>query len=359
MPIIIDAHQDLAWNALTFNRNYHLAVAQTRQAEQNSPLLKHSGTTLIGLPEYLAGQVALIFGTLFVPPKHKTEGDWEPLFYTNAAQAHKQYAAQLDYYERLADEHPTFMLVRTQRELDQVLTSWAQPDPAARRVGVVLLMEGADGVREPAEVAWWQERGVRLIGPVWTATRYGGGTAAPGPLTPAGRELLSHMADQGLILDLAHASDETFLEALERFEGVAVATHANPRALMKTYPRPERFLSDEMIRALSEHGGVMGVMPFNKFLKIGWQASDGRLPLATVVTAIDHICQVTGSAQHVALGSDFDGGFGAESVPAEIDTVADLQKLEPLLRARGYQAADIEGIFHANWLRILRRGLPT
>jgi len=234
-------------------------------------------------------------------------------------------------------------------------------EPDGRQVGVVPLMEGADGIREPEEAAWWQERGVRIVGLAWTGTRYAGGTGEPGPLTPEGRRLVSVLGELGLILDLSHASDESFLEALDRFEGTVIASHANARALLPDYARPERLLTDEMIRRLAEAGGVIGVVPFNRFLKDSWTPEQGKatVTLDDVVAHIDHICQVTGSAAHAAIGSDFDGGFGVERTPAEIDTVADLQKLVPKLRARGYSEADVAAILSGNWLGVLRRGLPA
>jgi membrane dipeptidase len=80
--------------------------------------------------------------------------------------------------------------------------------------------------------------------------------------------------------------------------------------------------------------------------------------LRDVAAAVDHVCQITGSVNHVAVGSDFDGGFGAESAPAEIDTVADLSLIGPALAERGYGPAEIEAVLAGNWLRLLRRGLP-
>jgi membrane dipeptidase len=68
---------------------------------------------------------------------------------------------------------------------------------------------------------------------------------------------------------------------------------------------------------------------------------------------------VTGSAAHVGIGSDFDGGFGWEKTPAEIDTIADLQKFVPLLDERGFSAGQIAAIMGGNWLRILRQSLPN
>ena len=361
MPLIVDAHEDLAWNALTFGRDVSRPAAETRAAEVGSPAVQRNGTTLLGLPEYLAGQVAVVFGTLFVSPARRRELPWESRAYANAEEAHQYYNEQLDYYYRLADEHPQFSLVTSRADLERVLATWQGGEPDGRQVGVVPLMEGADGIREPEEAAWWQERGVRIVGLAWTGTRYAGGTGEPGPLTPEGRRLVSVLGELGLILDLSHASDESFLEALDRFEGTVIASHANARALLPDYARPERLLTDEMIRRLAEAGGVIGVVPFNRFLKDSWTPEQGKatVTLDDVVAHIDHICQVTGSAAHAAIGSDFDGGFGVERTPAEIDTVADLQKLVPKLRARGYSEADVAAILSGNWLGVLRRGLPA
>jgi membrane dipeptidase len=361
MHLIVDAHEDLAWNALTFGRDYSRSALATRQAERNSAAPVHNGNSLLGLPEYLLGHVAVVFGTLFVSPLHRKQGEWDALTYAGVREAHRRYAGQLDYYDQLVDEHEQFTLIRGRSDLEAVLATWQGDDLAKRRVGLVPLMEGADGIREPKEAEWWMERGVRIVGLAWAATRYAGGTGEPGPLTPEGRRLLEVIADLGLILDLSHASDEAFLEALERFEGTVLASHANPRARMQGTNYPERFLTDEMILRLAERGGVIGIVPFNRFLKAGWESSDGKqaVTLEAVAAMIDHVCQVTGSAAHVGIGSDFDGGFGVESAPAEIDTVADLQLIGPALRARGYSEKDVAGVLGQNWIELLRRGLPA
>ncbi len=376
MPLIVDAHEDLAWNALTFGRDYSRSALATRQAERNGLAPAHNGNTLLGLPEYLLGHVAVVFSTLFVSPLHRKQGDWDVLTYADAREAHHRYAAQLDYYERLVDEHEQFTLIRGRRDLEAVLATWpgddssvaelapgVSPGPALgrQRVGLVPLMEGADGIREPKEVEGWMERGLRIVGLAWAATRYAGGTGEPGPLTPEGRQLLEVLAGLGLILDLSHASDASFLEALERFEGTVIASHANPRARVQGTKYPERFLTDEMILRLAGRGGVIGIVPFNRFLKTGWESSDGKqaVTLAAVTAMIDHVCQVTGSAAHVGIGSDFDGGFGVESTPAELDTVADLQLVGPALRARGYSEKDVAAVLGQNWIELLRRGLPA
>lgn len=361
MHLIVDAHEDLAWNALTFGRDYTRSALDTRQAEVKSDVPKRNGNTLLGLPEYLQGHVAVVFGTLFVAPARSANPVWETASYTNAEEAHRAANRQLDYYHRLTDEHEQFEHIGGGADLERVLASWASDDPAGRRIGLVPLMEGADPIREPQEAEWWMEQGLRIVGLAWASTRYSGGTGEPGPLTPEGRRLLDIMAGLGLILDLAHASDESFLQALDRYQGTVIVSHANPRALLKDFPRPERMLTDEMIQRLAEAGGVIGVVPFNRFLSSSWQPAQGKasVTLSRLLDMIDYICQVTGSAAHVGLGSDFDGGFGVERTPAEIDTVADLQKLDGLLKERGYADRDIAAILGQNWIEVLRRGLPA
>ncbi len=376
--IIVDAHQDLAWNASAFGRNY-LQSAHARRAHEaatNSLGFRLNGQSMLGLPDYLRGRVAVIFGTLFVSPKRKQSGEWEEnICYRNAEEAHRLYSQQLDYYRRLADDQPRFRLIGDRSDLEAVLASWEGPDaapdpdpnappplpgPANAQVGLVPLMEGADGIREPREAEAWMERGLRIVGLAWTGTRYAGGTREPGPLTPEGRRLVRTLADLGLMLDLAHSSDESFLEALDLSEGVVMCTHANPRALLHNPAVPERHLSDDMIRRLAERGGVIGVVPYNRFLKADWRDGDNRadVPLSRLIDAIDYICQLTGSAAHVGIGTDFDGGFGAETTPLGFDTIADLSKIGVGLRERGFSQADVEGVLADNWLSVLRRGLP-
>lgn len=359
--MIIDAHEDLAWNMLTFGRDYTRSAAETRraEAETGSTAPQVNGNTLLGYPDYLRGQVGIVFGTLFAAPNRRKAGQWDTPTYANAEEAHRLYRAQVEAYHRLTAEHPDkFRLLRTRADLNAHIAEWKQkPAEAAKPIGLVILMEGAEGVRTPDELPAWWESGVRVIGPAWAGTRFCGGTGEPGPLTDEGRALLRGMAAAGFLLDLSHMDAEAAREAVETYEGGVIASHANPAALLPE-SNSNRFLPDDVIDALAARDGVIGIVPFNRFLDAAWKPGDPRLPLEKVVEHIDYICQRTGSSRHVALGSDFDGGFGVESVPAGIDTVADLQKLAPLLEARGYTNDDIAAIFAHNWLRKLKAILP-
>ena len=89
------------------------------------------------------------------------------------------------------------------------------------------------------------------------------------------------------------------------------------------------------------------------------KASVAGALLTVIADAIDYVCQITGSAAHVGIGTDLDGGFGAEAIPDGLDTVADLLNIGGLLRERGYREADIEAILSGNMLRKLRAALPA
>ncbi len=349
---IVDGHEDIAWNALVLGRDVRRSALETRRLEEGTGVPRRNGLCMVGLPEWLAGGVAVVLGTIFVEPARR--GSVEPHTYTTAEEAYALGQAQLDFYHRLTDECDQIALIGNRADLDGVLASWENETP---QVGIVPLMEGADPVREPAEAEEWFERGVRLVSLSWKAgSRYAGGNAVPGPLTDAGRELLGVMADLGLTLDVSHLAEEAFFEAVDRYEGRAVATHANPRVRVAG----PRQLSDEMIRRLAERDGVIGIVPFNRFLLRGWTKGDPKnaVTVADVAAAVDHVCQVVGDAAYVGLGSDFDGGFGAESTPSEIDTVADLSRIGPALSELGYGEQDIAAVLGGNWLRVLRAALP-
>jgi membrane dipeptidase len=380
--LIVDAHQDLAWNMLTFGRDYTRSAGETRRLEAGGEAPLRNGDSLLGWPDYQRGRIAVVFSVLFVTPAHRREA-WETVFYRDADQAHSLYRAQLDMYHQLTGEHPErFRMLQYRGELDELLVHWKRSDldlvfdegegngrdPHHRAegdarpghpVGLVMLIEGAEGVREPSELDEWWRLGVRLIGPAWGGTRFCGGTREPGPLTKEGYDLLEGMADLGFLLDVAHMDEWALMQALDSYPGAIASTHANVQSLLKG-EESNRHLSERAIRGLLEREAVLGVSPVNPFLLPGWKRGDrrGQVSLQHLVDHIDHICQLAGDAHHVGLGTDFDGGFGVQSVPLEIDTVADLQKLVPMLGERGYSDDDTAAILGGNWLDLLHDTLP-
>lgn len=367
--LIVDAHEDIAWNALTFGRDYTLSAAEIRESERGTQTPVYNDDAMLGWLDYQRGQVALVFATLFAPPARWRTGEWERLCYTDFAEAGMLYRQQLDYYDRLVDDHhEKFRRILTRSDLEDLLDLWNPPPEfksdtgelvSGRPVGMLTLMEGADAVRDPGELEEWWQRGVRLIGPAWGSTRYSGGWREPGPLTDQGFALLEQMAELGFGLDLSHMDQTAAYQALDVFPGELLATHSNAHSLLKG-DDSNRFLPDRLIHGILERDGVIGIILFNAHLKAGWVRGDPRheVGIERAVRQIDYICQMAGDARHVGLGSDFDGGLGLQSVPVGLESVADLQQFASLLREQGYSSEDCAAILGGNWLDKVFKILP-
>ncbi len=361
--IVLDAHQDIAMNALSSGRDYREHTLIKRRREAGSIIEEKAGIATTGLPDALIGRIAIVFATLFVEPRRIQEQYNVPGFsnqtYKTPQEAYSLAMKQMDYYHRLADEEPRIRLLRRQADLAAVLATWADDQPFEKRLhGMAVLIENGDSILEPKQFEEWYERGVRIVGPAWVASRYCGGTKEPGGLTLLGEELLGVMANLNAILDLSHMAEQAFLEAVDRYTGeVVIASHSNPRRFVDT----DRQLSDDMILRLADRDGVMGIVPYNNFLSQKWVSGERKVgvPFSLVIDAIDHVCQITGSAAHVGIGSDYDGGFGAASIPEGLDSVSDLIKIADGLRERGYSTEHIDQIMSGNFLRKLRQALPV
>ena len=346
-PIIVDAHQDIAWNKIALNRDFLESVAAKRAREGVNPA-HGEGPAVVGFPELVAGNVRVVFATLYVAQARPDRTGWGKT-YTTPQEAHDQAMEQIAYYAMLAMD-PRVSLITTRGDVDRVL---AAPEP---RVGLVILMEGADPIIAPEQTQEWFDAGVRIVGPAWSQTRYSGGTRAPGPLTPLGRALMPQLERAGILLDASHMAERSFFDALEYYNGTIIASHSNCRAFVNT----DRQLTDAMIREISARDGVIGAVFYNRFIREGWDISAKKeaVTLVDVVRHVKYICEIVGNANHVGIGTDFDGGFGWDSTPHEIDTVADLQKMSDALSAANFSDAEIANFFGGNWIRVLRRILP-
>jgi membrane dipeptidase len=358
--LIVDAHEDLAFNMLTYGRDYTRSIQETRQREKDTYIVENNGDTTLSWQAMQQGRVAVIFSTLFAAPSRLKPREWDTQVYANPNEANRVYNGQLDAYERLFDEHSDkFTPIRSKPQLEALLEKWNQAN-ATPPTGLVALMEGAEGVREIDELEEWWQRGVRIIGPAWMATRFCGGTREPGPLTALGRELLQAMAPIGFTLDLSHMAWESAREALDLYDGPIIASHANALKQVK-HGTINRFLTDDIIEGIIQRNGVIGIVPYNRFLDESWKDGDPRsnCPLDMVAAQMDYICQIAGNANHAAFGTDFDGGFGLQQIPDGLDNIADLQKVAPLLEARGFTQPQIAAIFGGNWIEMLKRTLPA
>lgn len=339
--LLIDGHEDLAWNALVLGRDLTAPLAEIRATEGSAPA-HGEGTATVSLPALRAAGARVVFATIYATPYGDT-----PLRrrgYRTPEEAYDQGCAQIRYYHELAALGEA-TLIRTRDELDGVIAG-TRPVP-----GLMLLMEGADPLRAPEDLAQFHAWGVRAVGPAWGATRYAGGTGNPGPLTELGRALLPEMARLGVALDASHLAEEAFWQALELFSGRVIASHANCRALVPT----DRQLSDAMLQAIAAREGVIGLVFYNRFIRSDWRDGDAKeaVSLIDLLAHADHISHLVGE-EHLALGTDLDGGVGREVVPREIDSVGDVPRFAEILAAAGYAPNAVAGIMGENWLRLLR-----
>jgi len=364
MRLIIDSHLDIGWNAVSFNRDQTLTVEQIRKREADMTDEPSRGNNTVTLPALRRGGIALSVATLLARggPEQKTQKSYlrSDLDFANQDIAHAAALGQLGYY-RLLEQQGHMRFIHTAAELDAHWEQWTGQGEQTKDapLGFILSMEGADPIVEPQQVSWWWDQGLRALEPVhYGKSHYAVGTGMDGPLTEKGVALLDEMQKVGMILDVTHLSDTSMAQALDQFEGPVLASHHNCRALVPG----DRQLTDDQIKQLIARGAVIGAAFDAWMLYPNWIRRETKrdvVSIEAVADHIDHVCQLAGNAKHSGIGSDLDGGFGTEQTPRGLDTIADLQKMEDILAARSYSDADIDAIFHGNWLNFFRSALPA
>jgi membrane dipeptidase len=323
--VIVDAHNDLVLELVL-------------RREEENPFGRH------WLPKLDVGGVALQ-----VCPLYALDGEERRA--TALAQA-----AELDRAVAETDAFP----VRERGDLER------------DGIGLMISLEGVEGLEgDPAAIDEWWERGVRMVGLTWNhPNEFAGGISSPElGLTEAGRELVHRLAELGAILDLAHASEPTWDDALAEFDGAVVVSHAGCRAVRDH----ERNLSDAQLETLAARGGVLGMMA------LALVVDPDRPTIARYLDHFDHAVSVMG-IDHVGLGADFID----QVAQAELATgksfegmMADAQEagsgrfalegftgpehysvLVEALRTRGYDGDGLDAILRGNLLRVLGSSIP-
>jgi len=326
----IDAHLDLAY--------LHL-VRPAIDAEAPDPAARG-----VSLPALARGGVRIALATIFTelgPEAASTP--WGYLDPSDREGAHAAGVRQLEAYESL-ERAGRVRIVRSAQDLDACVAA-----PAGAAPGLVILMEGADPIRTPDEVAWWHGRGVRAVGLTWArSSRYAGGNAARGPLTPEGRDCVQALDACGILHDASHLSDEAFDGLCAATDRRIVATHSNMRARAANV---ERHLTDAQVAEIARRDGMVGLNLYGKFLAEGRPAT-----MADAVAHVRHAADIAGR-HRTGLGSDFDGGFLPADCPAGCGRPEELPALAAALAQAGFSDADVRAFAHGNWLRTLRAAL--
>lgn len=321
-PLIVDAHLDIAWNAISAGRPFLGEPAPGYVISQSS--LRRGG-------------VGLVFATLYTAPARARRSMRTRFVYENAHEANIMATASVNYYRSCG-----LQLIENRKDLDAYIHGWRRG-----RLAAVLLMEGADPIESPAQLGAWTERGVRIVGPAWGRTRYSGGTHAPGGLTALGVQLLKAMSRRHVILDLSHMADRAVADAFQLWRGPVMASHSNARELVPA----DRQITDATAAEIARRGGVIGISFYEHHLR-----PSGHAKLDDVVRHAVHLARAAGGPEHVGLGTDLDGGFSAQG--AAIRDTRQFAELRRRLR-RHFSPAQAEGVMGENWLRFLLHSLPV
>lgn len=349
---IIDAHLDLAMNAMEWNRDLRLPVSAINEREANLTDKPDRGKATVSLPELRSGKIGLVVATQiarFVKPD-----SWLP-GWNSPEQAWAQTQAQLAWYKAM-EEAGEMVQINDAQSLEKHMHLWCDGTTNDKPIGYILSLEGADSIVTIKHLERAYNYGLRAVGPAhYGPGRYAQGTDATGFMGEAGRELLREMERLNIILDATHLCDDSFWEAMDHFHGHVWASHSNCRALVDH----NRQFTDEQIKELISRGAVIGA-PMDAWMMVpGWvrgKSAPGEMncSLEVMIDHIDHICQIAGNASYIGIGSDLDGAFGREQCPYDLETIADEQKIPGLLRKRGYTDSDIDNVMYGNWLRFLR-----
>ena len=330
--MIADAHVDLLLELA--HREHRLGETDVF-AQTWLPLLEEGGVGLQVCP-------------VFVDLERQPEGSL------------REALRQVTALQRALRETPDRIVqVRTRSELDAV--------ESGERIGLVLALEGVEpfGYEVGTADLFW-ELGLRVAGLTWNRRNpFADGAAEEGGLSRLGRSLLARFAEHGVVLDLAHASEQLFRECVETYEGRVCVTHAGCRAVNDT----PRNLSDEQLRELAGRDGIFGLM-------LHPLAIDPASPtISRVVDHLDHAAAVLGP-DRVCLGGDWikrlhelrptpappDGlmppGLAEGTTIAGLSGPEEYPALVAALRERGWDGDRLDGLLSRNLLRFLREALP-
>lgn len=337
-----DAHLDLAYLA-EHGRDMHAGLDDCRGRYQPAA---------VTLPSLVEGKVAKCLGTVFTEGIDPNDPNAEAGAYTypfgDANAAYRAGMRQLLLYKSWFEAGV----------IDRMPLRGKSRDPNGAPLQLGVLVECADPITDPDELDQWVEGGVVAIGMAWWhQSRYAGGNGtdhmkAGNGLTDLGRTLAKRMDELGVVHDLSHLSQRSVDELLAMTAKPVIASHSNSRALMgdQASLANQRHQSDETIAEICRRGGVIGLNLLGDFITPGMKKPE-RAKIADCVRHIEHVCEIANSRAHIGLGSDMDGGFGADGLPDGINTPTDLVILADALRNAGWNDMEIRGFVHGNWER--------
>lgn len=239
------------------------------------------------------------------------------------------------FCRELEENQDVMAQCRTRAELDEAVKSG--------KAAAFLSIEGAEVIGcDIRRLEYAFEKGVRCFGITWNRATELCGTNSELPeqgLSRRGKEFCREAQRLGMLLDVSHLSDAGFWDVEALSTAAFVATHSNSRAVHAH----RRNLTDDMFKAIRDHGGVVGLNLYADFL------GDGQVTTETCFRHIEHFLDLGGEST-VAMGSDMDG---CERLPNGIRGIQDTELLWEELDRHGYPKELTDKLFYENWRRVL------
>ena len=304
--ILVDCHQDIAYSVR----------ANRRLFEENIDNLMISYDSLIN------SKINIIFSTIFVSHRRKNAHYDEAL-------------AQIKLYESIFKKYKNFYHLKNSQSLKKINT---------KKIGLYFLMEGAEPINKIKDLDIFYEKGIRTIGLTWSnENKYAFGTSKDGPLKEEGVKLINKMNDLGISLDLSHLSKTSFKSAIKETKLIPIASHSN----CKKVRRHERNLNNNQLKQISNRGGVIGIVLYNKFI-----SSKKNVSIYDMFPHFKNILNICGE-DHISLGSDIDGA-PIDDFPNEIRKPSDFVKIFHMLKKNNIKSRIIDKFLGQNIIRVLK-----
>jgi len=354
---ILDAHLDLAMNALEWNRDLTWTVEDIRKSETGMTDKPDRERNTVSLDSMRKGNIGICVATQIARYVKK---DSNLPGWNSPHQAWAQTQGQLAWYKAMENLGEMVQIINAV-QLNRHLELWENDVVSKKPIGYILSLEGADSIVNIDYLEKSYNLGLRAIGPAhYGPGTYAHGTDSVGGIGVKGKELLKKIEELNLILDATHLCDVSFWETMKVYNGPVWASHNNCRKFVNH----NRQYSDEQINELIRRDAVIGIALDAWMMVPNWVRGESTpkgmgVTLDQMIDNIDHICQLSGNSFHVGIGTDLDGAFGKEHSPVDLDTIADLQKIPLMLSNKGYTKIDIENIMSQNFIKFLKRVWKT
>jgi membrane dipeptidase len=308
--LFIDCHEDIAYSIRANKREFDT----------------DEDRYMISLESLTNSKLNIIFSTIFVSHLEKKRH-------------RKEAIAQIDEYEKIFKNYKNkFFKIQRKKDLKRNVH---------KKTGLIFLMEGAEPIKKIDDLDFFHKLGLRILSLTWNhENQYAFGSKINGILKKRGRQLIERMNEKNITLDLSHLSETSFWEALNITKLIPIASHSNSYFIR----RHKRNLKDGQLRAISDKGGVTGIVLYNDFI-----SSKKSVNLENIFNHFSHLLNICGE-DHISLGSDIDGG-PVEKFPVGIKKASDLIKIINLLESKKIKSSIIDKFAGKNILRVLNANL--